>query len=670
MPAVTLSPVGGVATQFFNNSGVILSGGKLYTYSAGTTTSATTYTTSAGNVAHTNPIILDSAGRVPGGQIWLPIDSSYKFVVNTSTNVLIGTYDNVSGANAATVSYIPAGTGAVATTVQTKLRESVSVFDFMTAAQVSDVKAGTATVDVTSAIQAALNAKGRIYLPPGTYRITSTLTVYGDTELFGAGLGVSILKWYGATSGRIIQDSSYVTSSYVNLNIILRDFEVNGNAYASNTLSCIGMYRVGKTKYERLYLHDVGANLLQWGLSQTDTVDIQVIGCIFERCYNGDATQGVGTRVIVRDCYAFSAGDTCYALLYDSNATTNPSNLYSSNVVFDNCIAKGEYNASGTFTGTGRVNQLGFAFGPFNVSINAYITVNNCLCENLYQNCWFIVFNKLKLIGNTFKSAANLLTGGVRLDGVNNAIINGNFFENSFASASTYYSSLFLNAQRNTFGASTFDASNKYTVINGNTFEQNSTPAVIFAVDPTYSVVVSDVVASNNEFAGVTLPFQFKPLTGSGTNIFQNININGNTVNSTATTFATVSGAGAQYSNVTLAENNIGSIAPLGGTAAAWDNFLVAGSNLLSVSAADGVTTTVFTMPSAGYNQIQVQSSVRAASVAYTAVATLASNAGVPKILWQQNGANCTLTLVGNAVRVTQSGIGTQTVYTSVKYLT
>ena len=36
--AVNLSPVGGVAAQFFDNSGNVLTGGKIYTYAAGTTT--------------------------------------------------------------------------------------------------------------------------------------------------------------------------------------------------------------------------------------------------------------------------------------------------------------------------------------------------------------------------------------------------------------------------------------------------------------------------------------------------------------------------------------------------------------------------------------------------------------------------------------------------------
>jgi len=101
--AVFLSPVGGVAAQFFTNTGAVLTGGKLYTYAAGTTTPLTTYTTSLGNVARTNPIVLDAAGRVPtGGEIWIT-SAVYKFVLKDSNDVLIATYDNISGAGALSV---------------------------------------------------------------------------------------------------------------------------------------------------------------------------------------------------------------------------------------------------------------------------------------------------------------------------------------------------------------------------------------------------------------------------------------------------------------------------------------------------------------------------------------------------------------------------------------
>ena len=95
MSSVNLSPFGGVGWQFFDNNGAPLAGGLIYTYAAGTTTPQATYTTSAGTIAHPNPIVLNSAGRVPGGEIWLLI-ASYKFVLQTSAAVLIATYDNVT----------------------------------------------------------------------------------------------------------------------------------------------------------------------------------------------------------------------------------------------------------------------------------------------------------------------------------------------------------------------------------------------------------------------------------------------------------------------------------------------------------------------------------------------------------------------------------------------
>ena len=103
MSSVSLSAFGGVGWQFFDNNGAPLAGGLIYTYEAGTTTPQATYTTSAATVAHTNPIVLNSAGRVPGGEIWL-LFANYKFVLQTSAAVLIATYDNINGGSTQVIS--------------------------------------------------------------------------------------------------------------------------------------------------------------------------------------------------------------------------------------------------------------------------------------------------------------------------------------------------------------------------------------------------------------------------------------------------------------------------------------------------------------------------------------------------------------------------------------
>ena len=195
---VNLSALAGAGQQFLDNNGNVLTGGKLYTYAAGTTTPQTTYTSSAGGTALSNPIILDSAGRVPTGEIWLTMGSSYKFVLKTSTDVLLATWDNITGtsSNSASIVYIPAGASAVTTTVQAKLRERISVFDFGAT--------GDGVTDDTAAIQAALtyaiNVDKEVFMPGGTYKTSATLTVTLGVCLIGEGRGNTLIYYSGASS--------------------------------------------------------------------------------------------------------------------------------------------------------------------------------------------------------------------------------------------------------------------------------------------------------------------------------------------------------------------------------------------------------------------------------------------------------------------------------------
>ncbi|WP_353209807.1 glycosyl hydrolase family 28-related protein [Sphingorhabdus sp.] len=186
--SVFLSPLGGAGAQFFDNNGVILTGGKIYTYAAGTSTPQTSYTSSSGATAHANPIVLDSAGRVPGGEIWLTDILVYKFVVETSAAVLLGTYDNISGINAVQINadivvYDPPFTGGVATTVENKLAQYVSVKDFGAV--------GDGITDDTAAIQAAFNTNLSVLLPVGEYYVTDMMTMDNGQKLYGEGRTVS-----------------------------------------------------------------------------------------------------------------------------------------------------------------------------------------------------------------------------------------------------------------------------------------------------------------------------------------------------------------------------------------------------------------------------------------------------------------------------------------------
>lgn len=79
----------------FDSNGDPLVGGKLYSYLAGTTTPAATYTDESGSTPNTNPVILDADGRA---DVWLSSSTTYKLVLKDSSDVTIWTVDDVSAA--------------------------------------------------------------------------------------------------------------------------------------------------------------------------------------------------------------------------------------------------------------------------------------------------------------------------------------------------------------------------------------------------------------------------------------------------------------------------------------------------------------------------------------------------------------------------------------------
>jgi len=95
--AVRFSPI--FNHQVVDSSGNPASGWKINTYLAGTSTPATTYTTSAGSVAQSNPIIINSLGFPTTGQIWLTDGVAYKLVLTNAGDVVQKTEDNISGVN-------------------------------------------------------------------------------------------------------------------------------------------------------------------------------------------------------------------------------------------------------------------------------------------------------------------------------------------------------------------------------------------------------------------------------------------------------------------------------------------------------------------------------------------------------------------------------------------
>lgn len=85
-----LSPV--AKQQFFDSSGAIAAGYKLYTYATGTTTPETTYTNRAGSAANTNPVILDDRGECV---LYLSANTVYDYVLKTTDDAVVWTREGI-----------------------------------------------------------------------------------------------------------------------------------------------------------------------------------------------------------------------------------------------------------------------------------------------------------------------------------------------------------------------------------------------------------------------------------------------------------------------------------------------------------------------------------------------------------------------------------------------
>ena len=103
-----VTPIPFVKARFFDRCGKPLTGGKIYTYEANTTTPKVTYKDPYGLTPNTNPIILDAAGEAD-----IYLDGTYRIRITDRNDVLVNdvakigswfsdnlqdTLDNISGA--------------------------------------------------------------------------------------------------------------------------------------------------------------------------------------------------------------------------------------------------------------------------------------------------------------------------------------------------------------------------------------------------------------------------------------------------------------------------------------------------------------------------------------------------------------------------------------------
>lgn len=183
--------------QAFTDNSVVLSGGTIEAYIAGTSTPTNMYTDSAGTSAGTS-ITLNSRGEpaVSGNtvNIWLDDSVTYKFVLKDASAVTIYTVDNVTrtSSTSADITYNEGGTGADNRTIESRLQDIVSVKDYGPSID--------GTTDDAAKIHEARDriialGGGILLFPPGNYAVSAVdFDGLTNTKVIAAGAKFTALN--------------------------------------------------------------------------------------------------------------------------------------------------------------------------------------------------------------------------------------------------------------------------------------------------------------------------------------------------------------------------------------------------------------------------------------------------------------------------------------------
>jgi hypothetical protein len=311
------------------------------------------------------------------------------------------------------------------------LGSPVNVFDFMTPAQIADVQGRVASIDVTAAVQAAINfaqTTGQIlFSPSGRYRINGTLTVQNTESLTWEGEG------RGNFLSSVFQDSGTVFEQYTTGS---RSIVVTGAQNTVHTLSNFALINKsgGSTEVglwldntQHSYFRDITLDGFQYLIRGQ-----RAIWCSFERIIGFNCDYGISlTNITATPPLILNAlGANGF---YNNVISVRDSKIINSDIAFDFAgasISLDNIDASVFTTAALRIGGADFNLTQFSLTTmyieggvnnpvqitNATGSINTLFVGQNCTNAVSVVSSRLTL--GTLQSYASI-TNGIANNGGN-----------------------------------------------------------------------------------------------------------------------------------------------------------------------------------------------------------------------------------------------------------
>jgi hypothetical protein len=281
----------------------------------------------------------------------------------------------------------------------------------------------TGVADSTTSIQSALDLSGVIYLPKGTYKISSDLTYKSNTVIRGDGYNLTIIR---NTTGRTDTKTilrPYLGSGSDNVYITGITFDQNGSSYSDSASDMsVSVDNCSDVTLSNVKFKDS----ITMGLWVGNNVSkLKIFNSIVDTSRGGGISLfGDISDIIVSGNYFYSCKDDALAFQDLAGATFGPRNIVVSSNIFSN------NNSRNSLDSTPHGILI---YGGKLVTITGNV-IDNTVSDGIavIQGQTFrssgvnITGNVISNAGNTSDNVSGVPRNGIRIYNSDNVVISGN----------------------------------------------------------------------------------------------------------------------------------------------------------------------------------------------------------------------------------------------------